>query len=173
MKKLMIMAFALAQTALMMAAQPETLELYINDMHCGKCAQRIMGKLKTMEGIDTIIPHVGRHYLTIRYNSSRMQPATIRNTVTEIGYTPVSYGKTVAYAYYIIPAEAATAATVESVKSLKGVSDANVNGRRKSLAVTYQPGELTADQLLAAIQQKGIKAELPAPHECKEEGGKK
>jgi hypothetical protein len=54
------------------------------------------------------------------------------------------------------------------VKAIKGVHDANVSSMRKSLAVKYHHQEITEEQLLAALQQAGIQAKLPKPHQCSE-----
>ena len=96
---------------------------------------------------------------------------SIRTIVTKIGYTPVNAcrcGKG-AYAYFLIPVEQATSETIVKAKAIKGVQDANVNRLRKSLAVKYHHETVSEEQLLSALQQAGIKAALPKPHECKEE----
>jgi hypothetical protein len=79
----------------------------------------------------------------------------------------------VEYAYYLIPAESANDDAIETVLALDGVSDVNVNARRKSMAITYLNDKTTAEKLLSEVQKAGIKAELPKPHECSEEEEKK
>ena len=143
----------------------------IDDMHCQKCADRIVSRLSQLEGIDSLAPHLDKHYVFIRYDANRTCRADIRKVLNGMGFTPVNYYSSdkIGYAYYIIPAEAATNETIESVLALDGVDDANVNAKRKSLAVTFFKDEMTEDRLLPEIQKSGIKATLPAPHECKEE----
>ena len=143
----------------------------MDDMHCKKCADRIMTRLGKMEGIDSLAPHLDKHYMFIRYDANKTCKADIREVLTNMGYTPVSYytSDKIAFAYYNIPAEAATQETIDNILTLDAVDDVNVNPKRKTLAVTYFCKELSADQLLAEIQKMGIKAEVPAPHVCKEE----
>lgn len=152
-------------------AQQKTMTMRIDDMHCRKCADRITAKLVEQTSVDSIRVSLGKHCVTVRYNEGEITPDSIRAIVTHAGYTPVSYcecGKG-DYGYFLIPAEQATPETIAKAKAIKGVKDANTNARRKSLAVKYHTDVLTADQLLAALQQAGIQAVLPKPHVCKEE----
>ena len=142
----------------------------IDDMHCQKCYNRIAQRLSKLEGIDSLGPHLDKHYIFIRYDANRTCKDTIRAAINRLGYTPVNYytSPKIAFAYYLLPAGQATQETMETVLAMDGVEDVNVNPKRNSLAVTYFNDETTADRLLQTIQQAGIKAELPKPHECKE-----
>ena len=144
--------------------------LRMDDMHCQHCADRIAGKLETIKGIDSLSPHLDKHYYFIRYDANRTSKATIKQALLELGFTPVNYysGPKVGYAYYNIPAAQATQQTHDDVLILDGVEDVCVNPRRKSLAVTFFTDETSANQLLANILAAGIKAEVPPPHECKD-----
>ncbi len=144
--------------------------LRIDDMHCQNCANRITKRLSQIEAIDSMSPHLDKHYIFIRYDANRTCKADIRAAVEQLGYTPVNYysGPKVSYAYYNIPAEQATQETIDEVIIITGVEDVNVNQQKQSLAVTFFTDETNADQLLADIRQAGIKAELPPAHECKE-----
>lgn len=143
----------------------------MDDMHCQKCADRIMQRLNQLEGIDSLAPHLDKHYMFIRYDANRTTKADIRNAINRLGYTPVNYytSPKIGFAYYNIPVEAATDETIESILALDAVDDVNVNPKRKSLAVTYFSNEITADKLLDEIKAMGIDAVVPPPHECKEE----
>ena len=145
--------------------------LRMDDMHCQRCADRIATKLQTIEGIDSMSPHIDKHYYFIRYDANRTCKADIKEALKGLGFTPVNYysGPKVAYAYYIIPQEQATQQTMDEVLILDGVEDVCVNPKRKSLAVTFFTDETNADKLLADILATGVKAQVPAPHVCKEE----
>ena len=145
--------------------------LRIDDMHCQKCVDRIAGILNKIEGMDSISAHLDKHYYFVRYDANRTSQAVIREALVKAGYTPVNYytDKRIAWAYFLIPSEAANDDTIESLLALDGVDDVNVNPLRKSLAVTYLNTTLTEQKLLEEIQKQGIKATLPAPHKCSEE----
>ncbi len=143
----------------------------MDDMHCRKCYDRIAKRLNQLEGIDSLGPHLDKHYIFIRYDANRTCKDSIRAVINKLGYTPVNYytSPKIEFAYYLVPAGQATPETLETVLAMDGVEDVNVNPKRNSLAVTYFNDETTADRLLQAIRQAGIQAELPKPHECKEE----
>ncbi|MCR4958151.1 MAG: copper ion binding protein [Prevotella sp.] len=145
--------------------------LRIDDMHCQNCANKIVKRLEQIEGIDSLAPHLDKHYVVIRYDANRTCKDIIREAIGELGYTPVNYysGPKIGFAYYNIPKEQATQETIYKLLVYsEAIDDANVNTRSGSLAVTYFKDELSADQLLEATRQLGIQAEVPAPHECKE-----
>ena len=145
--------------------------LRMDDMHCQGCANRIVKRLQQMESVDSLAPHLDKHYVFVRYDANRTCKADIKRAVSELGYTPVNYysGPKVAFAYYAIPKEQATEETVDKALILDGVEDVSVNARRGAMAVTFFNDETTPDKLLADIRQKGIDAQLPPAHECKEE----
>lgn len=143
---------------------------YIEDMFCQNCANRITERLSKLEGIDSLGANLDKHYLFIRYDANRTTKADIRALINQLGYTPVNYytGNKIAWAYYNIPAEAATQETLDGILAIDGVEDVNANARRKSLAITYFKEEITADKLLEEVQKLGIPAVVPKPHECSE-----
>ncbi len=147
----------------------------IDDMHCQKCVDRIIGRLSQLEGIDSLGPHLDKHYIFIRYDANRLSKAEIRKVLNGLGYTPCNYysGDKISWLYANIPAEQANDETLETVLTLTGVEDVNANARRKSLAVTFFTDETNADRLLQDIREAGIDAVLPKPHVCSEEEEKK
>ena len=144
--------------------------LRMDDMHCQNCANRIMKRLETIEGIDSMSPHLDKQYMFIRYDANRTCQKVIREALGELGFTPVNYytSQDISFAYFLIPKEACNEATLEEVLILDGVDDVNVNPKRGSLAITFMNKETSEEKLLQAIQAAGIKATLPEPHECKE-----
>lgn len=145
--------------------------LQMADMHCQKCADRIMTRLKMMEGIDSMAPHLDKHYMFIRYDANKTCKNDIREVLLQLGYTPVNYytSKDISFAYFLLPEEAAKEETAEVALALDGVDDATVSKRNKSLAITYINTETSEERLLQALEEEGIKATLPKPHECSEE----
>ena len=132
--------------------------LRIEDMQDEDCYRRISRRLQTMVGIDSMAPHLDKHYIFVRYDANRICKADIRRALDELGFTPVNYysGPKVAYAYYHIPAEQVSQETIDEVLMLTGVEDVNVNSKQKSLAVTYFTDETSANQLLKDIKAVGI-----------------
>ena len=106
--------------------------LRMDDMHCQKCADRIAGKLQAIEGIDSMSPHLDKHYYFIRYDANRTCKADIKEALLGLGFTPVNYysGPKVSYAYYNIPAEQTIQDTMDEVLILDGVEDVCVNPKK-------------------------------------------
>ncbi len=169
MKKVFLLALATAMLSTASAA--DTLTVRMDDMHCKKCANRIIARLSKMEGIDSLAPRLAQHCFFIRYDGNKTNKAEISAALVKTGFTPVHYSadKRVSYAYFLIPETAATPETIKRVMAIDGVDDANVNAKRKSLAVTYLSTKVTPEKLLEQIQQAGIQAVLPKPHVCEEE----
>ena len=143
----------------------------MDDMHCQKCADRIMGRLQKLDGIDSLAPHLDKHYMFIRYDANRTCKDSIRTAINKMGYTPVNYytSDKIGYAYYNIPAGVVAQEAIDEILALDAVDDVNINMRRNTMAVTYFCKEMTAEQLLEATRKAGIDAVVPPPHKCKEE----
>lgn len=137
--------------------------LRLADMQGEEDYHRISQRLQTMKGIDSIAPHLDKHYIFVRYDANRTSKADVRRVLGDMGFTPVNYysGPKVAYAYYQIPADKISQETMDEVLMLTGVEDVNVNAQRKSLAVTYFTDETTAEQLLKDIKAVGIIVKNP------------
>lgn len=137
--------------------------LRLADMQGEEDYHRISQRLQTMKGIDSIAPHLDKHYIFVRYDANRTSKADVRRVLNDMGFTPVNYysGPKVAYAYYQIPADKISQETMDEVLMLTGVEDVNVNAQRKSLAVTYFTDETTAEQLLKDIKAVGIIVKNP------------
>jgi len=129
-----------------------------------------MQRMSQVEGIDSISPNLEKHYVFFRYDANKTTKTVIREMLTGMGFTPVTYytSKNISFAYFNIPVEQVNEETIEAALALDGVDDANVCKRQKSLAITFVNTETSQEQLLKELQEAGIKAVVPAPHECKE-----
>ena len=134
--------------------------LQMGDMHCQNCADRIMKRLETMEGIDSMSPHLEKQYMFIRYDANKTCKADIKEALMALGFTPTTYytSKIISFAYFKIPAKAAKEENVEQVLALKGVDDATINPKNCSLGITYVNTETNEEQLLKDLKAAGIKA---------------
>lgn len=145
--------------------------LQMSDMYCQDCADRIVGRLQQIAGVDSMAPKLDKHYVFIRYDANRTSKAVIRQALLDLGFTPVNYytSRDISFAYFLVPEAEADDETVETVLAMDGVDDAAVNARRRSLAVTYVNTETSAERLLEQLHSAGIAAVVPPAHECKEQ----
>ena len=132
--------------------------LKADEMKTEADAELIKKNLYEMVGMDSVGPNLAKGYIFIRYDANKTTKATIREKLKEIGFTPVNYytSNIISFAYFKIPAEAATDETIEKVLVLDGVDDVNVNPKKGSLAITYVNTETNLEKLLAEIKAEGI-----------------
>lgn len=145
--------------------------LHIDDMFCGKCANRIVEKLQQIAGVDSIAPHIGKHYVSLKYDANKTHLRDIRQALSEIGFTPVRHyeNEKASYAYFTLPTNQITDETTDAVLALEGVADVFVNGKKGTLAITYDNTETTADKLLEQLYTENLSVKIPPAHQCKEE----
>ena len=132
--------------------------LKADEMKTEADAELIKKNLYEMVGMDSVGPNLAKGYIFIRYDANKTTKATIREKLKEIGFTPVNYytSNIISFAYFKIPAEAANDETIETVLSLDGVDDANVNAAKGSLAITYENTVTNPEKLLEGIRAEGI-----------------
>lgn len=145
--------------------------LHIDDMFCGKCANRIVEALSQMVGVDSISPHVGKHYVTFQYDANKTHLKDVQQTLYERGFTPVRHYESdkAGYAYFTIPADKITEDATDTALALDGVADVFVNGKRGAVAITYVNTETNVEQLFEQLKSGGLDVTIPPAHQCKEE----
>ena len=116
---------------------------------------RVMKELWSVEGMDSVAPRMDKRYVFIRYDANKTNRATIKQKLTEAGFTPVNYytSNVISHAYMNIPAAAATEDTVESVMALDGVDDACVNPALGTLAITFVNTDTTEEKLKKEVKE--------------------
>ena len=142
----------------------------IEDMHCGNCARRISTALEQIPGIDDLDFDLDKHTFAVKYDANKTSRDNILATINSLGYTPVSYYSQdiVAYAYFILPEGSISDNIAESAMEIEGVADANSSIKNHSLAISYDTTEITSEKLVDELKSRGIKVEIPKPHECQE-----
>ena len=134
--------------------------LRMDDMATPEQTDRIASRLQQMVGIDSVAPHLDKHYYFIRYDANRTCKADIRRELLTMGFTPVNYytGNKIAFAFYHIPVDQATTQSLETVLVIDGVEDVNINAQKGTMAVTYFNDTTDADRLLETIRRAGLDA---------------
>lgn len=117
--------------------------------------------LQGQEGVDSLAPHLDKHYLFVRYDANRTSRAEIKRLLLEAGFTPTNYytGPKVAYAVYQLATGSGLVA-LDKVLAVKGVEDAVYNNQKDRLAITYFTDETQTDKLQADLQTIGVKVAL-------------
>ena len=135
--------------------------LRMEEMQADNDALRATTALQGQMGVDSLAPHLDKHYLFVRYDANRTSKAEIKRLLLEAGFTPTNYytEPKVAYAVYRLATGSALVA-LDEVLAVKGVEDAVYNNQKGRLAITYFTDETQADKLLADLQAIGVKVAL-------------
>jgi copper chaperone len=67
----------------------ETITLGIKGMTCGGCVASVQRVLKALDGVGQVDVSLEREQATIRYVSSRVDPARLRAVIEDAGYEVV------------------------------------------------------------------------------------
>ena len=132
--------------------------LKVDEMKTEAEAEFIKKSLYAMVGMDSVGTNLDKGYIFVRYDANKTKKAVIRQQLLKMGFTPVNYytSKNISFAYFHIPAQAATDETIEKVLALDGVDDVNVNAAKGSLAITYVNTKTNPEKLFEEIRAEGI-----------------
>ena len=132
--------------------------LKVDEMKTEADAEFIKKSLYAMVGMDSVGTNLEKGYIFVRYDANKTKKAVIRQQLLKMGFTPVNYytSKNISFAYFHIPAQAATDETIEKVLALDGVDDVNVNAAKGSLAITYVNTKTNPEKLFEEIRAEGI-----------------
>lgn len=132
--------------------------LKVDEMKTEAEAEFIKKSLYAMVGMDSVGTNLEKGYIFVRYDANKTKKAVIRQQLLKMGFTPVNYytSKNISFAYFHIPAQAATDETIEKVLALDGVDDVNVNAAKGSLAITYVNTKTNPEKLFEEIRAEGI-----------------
>jgi copper chaperone CopZ len=73
----------------LVAAEPQTTAVYVDDMHCPACAKKIVTKLQTVEGVASVNADVGAGQAIVTPNGkAKLSPRALWEAVETAGYTP-------------------------------------------------------------------------------------
>lgn len=123
--------------------------LRMNELNTEADAKKAVAALQGKVGIDSLAPHIDRHYLFIRYDANKTSKAEIRSLLNAQNFTPTNYysSPTVEYGYFHKPGIKDDEATREKIMTIDGVEDFNINTTSEVVAITYFNDTLSADKL--------------------------
>jgi P-type Cu+ transporter len=127
--------------------------LPVKGMSCASCATRIEKKVGELEGVDQAGVNFGSESITVDFDSDRVSPESIIQTIEKIGFSVPTMKK-------IFPVEGMTCASCVSrvekkLRSLQGVTDAQVNLASERATVEYFESRLEMNDFRDALEQIG------------------
>lgn len=124
-------------------------------------AQQISEALYRIQGVDSVVPHVDKLWVFVRYDANRTEKQAVRDCLTTLGYTPVNHytSAEISYALLRLLATQATGQTAEAALLIDGVDDAWVNKATHTLAITYVNKNTSEAKIKEELKEAGIKVE--------------
>ncbi len=127
--------------------------LKINGMTCAACANRIEKGLSKMEGVDSANVNFALESTTVRYDPEKANVRDFTEKIEKLGYGVV-FDK----AEFDITGMtcAACANRIEKrIARMDGVAEAAVNFAVETLTVRYNSGQITPQDMMAAVKKMG------------------
>ncbi len=129
--------------------------LNIEGMHCASCVSAVEKSLKNVEGVDEASVNLATETASVSYDESKVGDEELRKAVEDAGYgIAKEQSKTRILKIEGMHCAGCVNSVQQSLESLDGVEEANVNLANESAKVTYT-GNLTVDDFAGAVERAG------------------
>ncbi|WP_410766286.1 heavy metal translocating P-type ATPase [Haloferax sp. DFSO60] len=130
-----------------------TVHLDIRGMSCANCSQAVGESLEALDGVTAATVNYATDEASVEFDPEAVSLGQLYDAVSDAGYEAISQHRTVG----ISGMSCANCADANrtSLESVPGVLDAEVNFATDEANVTYNPAEVTLDDLYRAIEEAG------------------
>ncbi|KYD06236.1 Copper-translocating P-type ATPase [Bacillus atrophaeus] len=140
-----------------MLSEQKEIALQVSGMTCAACASRIEKGLKRMDGVADAHVNLALETSNVTYNPSETGAAAIKEKIVKLGYGVVTEKAEFQIAGMTC---AACANRIEKrLNKTEGVNSAPVNFALETVAVEYNPKEVTINDLKEAVAKLGYQLE--------------
>lgn len=140
-----------------MLSEQKEIALQVSGMTCAACAARIEKGLKRMDGVADAHVNLALETSNVTYNPSETGAAAIKEKIEKLGYGVVTEKAEFQIAGMTC---AACANRIEKrLNKTEGVSSAPVNFALETVAVEYNPKEVTINDLKETVAKLGYQLE--------------
>lgn len=140
-----------------MLSEQKEIALQVSGMTCAACASRIEKGLKRMDGVADAHVNLALETSNVTYNPSETGAAAIKEKIEKLGYGVVTEKAEFQIAGMTC---AACANRIEKrLNKTEGVSSAPVNFALETVAVEFNPKEVTINDLKEAVAKLGYQLE--------------
>lgn len=140
-----------------MLSEQKEIALQVSGMTCAACASRIEKGLKRMDGVADAHVNLALETSNVTYNPSETGAAAIKEKIEKLGYGVVTEKAEFQIAGMTC---AACANRIEKrLNKTEGVSSAPVNFALETVAVEYNPKEVTINDLKETVAKLGYQLE--------------
>ncbi|WP_061570690.1 copper-exporting P-type ATPase CopA [Bacillus atrophaeus] len=138
-------------------SEQKEIALQVSGMTCAACASRIEKGLKRMDGVADAHVNLALETSNVTYNPSETGAAAIKEKIVKLGYGVVTEKAEFQIAGMTC---AACANRIEKrLNKTEGVNSAPVNFALETVAVEYNPKEVTINDLKEAVAKLGYQLE--------------
>lgn len=139
--------------------------LKISGMDCADCAVKIESAVSKINGVVSAQVLLSSSELIFQPASEDFDTREVAKVVERLGYTVEPEEVTQSIALYVEGMDCADEATVvdKKLKSLAGVLSLELNVASQKLEVIYDPSRVSAEVIIKAIAETGMKARLVKP----------
>ncbi|MFC7203025.1 heavy metal translocating P-type ATPase [Haloferax namakaokahaiae] len=130
-----------------------TAHLDIRGMSCANCSQTVGDSLEALDGVTAATVNYATDEASVEYDPEVVSLAALYDAVADAGYEAISEHRTVGISG--MTCANCADANRTSLESVPGVIDAEVNYATDEASVTYNPAEVTLDDLYRAIEDAG------------------
>lgn len=129
----------------------------ITGMTCAACSTRIEKGLNKMEGVEKANVNLALEKSTISYDPSVVKPADIQQKIEKLGYGVAT--ESVELNITGMTCAACSTRIEKGLNKMEGVSEANVNLALETASVSYNPGMISAKDIIKKVEKLGYGAE--------------
>lgn len=126
----------------------------IEGMHCATCAMTIEDSLRGLKGVEKAEVSFGAGSAVVEYDPSALRFSSISGAIADAGYKAVN--ETAIIAVEDIRCATCISAIEEELLKRDGVVSANANLATKLVAVEFNPGAITVQEIKQAIRDAGF-----------------
>ncbi|XP_038063092.1 copper-transporting ATPase 1-like isoform X2 [Patiria miniata] len=143
----------------------QTVTLAVKGMTCNSCVRSIEGNISTQRGVHEITVSLQEETATVKYNPSETNPERLREAIDDIGfecYIPQDKPDTRRAVINIqgMTCNSCVRSIEGKIGEKIGVRSIKVSLAESSGTVEYDPTEVTAGELVEAIDDMGFEASL-------------
>ncbi len=132
--------------------------LHIQGMTCASCANAVERVVRKVPGVAEASVNLATEKLSVLFDETKSHLQDIRSAIEKAGYTALEQTENRTFRIEGMTCAACSGAVERAACKLPGVISANVNLATEKLNVSYIATDVTASQIIAAVDKAGYKA---------------
>lgn len=131
----------------------------VEGMTCASCAQTIEKAVQKIEGVDVASVNLATEKLSVTYQEN-VSEEQIKKAVNDAGYGVADQGENQTFALEGMTCASCAQTIEKAVNKLAGVQTASVNLATEKMQARFNPDEISATDIIQAVEDAGYKAIL-------------